>query len=211
MGTRDRKQRERQATRQRILDATTRILAERGLQGLSIRRVAGESEYAPGTVYLYFENKDDLLHQWMQSGFALYQQEIEAVPPAVMADPEQALAAIMRCFITFALENAHAYRLAISSEMRAFDLPPPLDSEGFLEAPGNALVTAQLRALAAAGRLPERDIPYALASLTSAMMGLVLTLLDQQPLDRVWRDGLVEYHVASSLRALLGPPAGGTP
>ncbi|WP_323815471.1 TetR/AcrR family transcriptional regulator [Cellvibrio sp. NN19] len=46
-----------------ILDATLRLLASRGFHGFSIRDVAKEAGIAIGTVYLYFEDRDDLIHK----------------------------------------------------------------------------------------------------------------------------------------------------
>ena len=45
----------------RILDAAVRVFAEEGFHNAKIEDVAREAEVAHGTVYLYFESKDDLL------------------------------------------------------------------------------------------------------------------------------------------------------
>lgn len=44
-----------------ILEATIRVLRERGLSGLKVEEVAKQAEVGKGTVYLYFEHKQDLL------------------------------------------------------------------------------------------------------------------------------------------------------
>ncbi len=44
-----------------ILEATIRVLRERGLSGLKVEEVARRAEVGKGTVYLYFEHKQDLL------------------------------------------------------------------------------------------------------------------------------------------------------
>jgi len=44
-----------------ILEATIRVLRERGLSGLKVEEVARQAEVGKGTVYLYFEDKQDLL------------------------------------------------------------------------------------------------------------------------------------------------------
>ncbi|MGH7864881.1 MAG: helix-turn-helix domain-containing protein, partial [Candidatus Binataceae bacterium] len=45
-----------------ILDATRRVIGRYGFQGATIDRVAEEAKVAKGTIYLYFETKDSLLH-----------------------------------------------------------------------------------------------------------------------------------------------------
>lgn len=47
--------------RQRILDAALKVFAERGFYTAKVSEVAREAGVADGTIYLYFENKDDLL------------------------------------------------------------------------------------------------------------------------------------------------------
>lgn len=47
--------------RQRILDAALRVFADRGFYSAKVSEVAREAGVADGTIYLYFENKDDLL------------------------------------------------------------------------------------------------------------------------------------------------------
>ncbi|WP_084419250.1 TetR/AcrR family transcriptional regulator [Photobacterium sp. J15] len=47
----------------RILKATEKLLAIYGFHGLSMQMVAKEAGVAAGTIYRYFEDKDDLLHQ----------------------------------------------------------------------------------------------------------------------------------------------------
>lgn len=44
-----------------ILDSTLNLLASRGFHGFSIRDVAKEAGVATGTVYLYFEDREDLI------------------------------------------------------------------------------------------------------------------------------------------------------
>ena len=47
--------------RQRILDAALKVFAERGYYNAKVAEVARQAGVADGTIYLYFENKDDLL------------------------------------------------------------------------------------------------------------------------------------------------------
>lgn len=47
--------------RELIIDATTAIVEQDGLEGLSAREIAKRVGYSPGTLYNVFENLDDLL------------------------------------------------------------------------------------------------------------------------------------------------------
>lgn len=49
--------------RTRILDATERLLAQNGFQGLSMQKLAKEAGVAAGTIYRYFEDKHHLMEE----------------------------------------------------------------------------------------------------------------------------------------------------
>ena len=58
---RDRRVRNREATRAAILDAARRVAARSGARNLSLRAAAAEAGFAPAALYGYFESKDALL------------------------------------------------------------------------------------------------------------------------------------------------------
>lgn len=64
-----------------ILAATLKLLASRGFHGFSIRDVAKEAGVATGTVYLYFDDREDLIKK-------LHSQIIETVGREVFLVPD---------------------------------------------------------------------------------------------------------------------------
>ena len=50
-----------EARRQQILEATFRCLAEQGYARMTMREIAAEAGVSVGTLYLYFENKDEMV------------------------------------------------------------------------------------------------------------------------------------------------------
>ena len=51
-----------------ILDAARRVMARYGMQGTTVDRVAEEAKVAKGTIYLYFQSKDELVHAAVLEG-----------------------------------------------------------------------------------------------------------------------------------------------
>ncbi|HZC44910.1 MAG TPA: helix-turn-helix domain-containing protein, partial [Candidatus Acidoferrum sp.] len=51
-----------------ILEAARRVLARYGMQGTTVDRVAEEAKVAKGTIYLYFDTKDELVHASVLEG-----------------------------------------------------------------------------------------------------------------------------------------------
>ncbi len=60
MGIQERKERERERRRQQIIVAAKRVFSEKGFNKATMEDIAKEAELSPGTIYLYFKNKDEL-------------------------------------------------------------------------------------------------------------------------------------------------------
>ncbi len=60
MGIRERKERERERRRQQIMVAAKRVFTNKGFAKATMEDIATEAELSPGTLYLYFKNKDEL-------------------------------------------------------------------------------------------------------------------------------------------------------
>ncbi len=65
--------------REAILEATIRVLRDRGLSGLKVEEVAREAEVGKGTVYLYFQDKQDLLKALVEHHTFAYYRKVEEV------------------------------------------------------------------------------------------------------------------------------------
>ncbi|BBO88062.1 TetR/AcrR family transcriptional regulator [Desulfosarcina ovata] len=60
MGIPERRKREKERRRQQIIVAARRCFKKRGYKATSIEKIADEAGLSPGTIYLYFQNKEDL-------------------------------------------------------------------------------------------------------------------------------------------------------
>ncbi|MBU2521304.1 MAG: TetR/AcrR family transcriptional regulator [Proteobacteria bacterium] len=60
MGIQERKERERGRRRQQIMIAAKRVFSLKGFNKATMEDIANEAELSPGTLYLYFKNKDEL-------------------------------------------------------------------------------------------------------------------------------------------------------
>ena len=65
----ERREREKAEFRQIVLDAARQIVLEEGFDALSMRKIADAIEYAPGTIYLYFESRDAIAFELCRGGF----------------------------------------------------------------------------------------------------------------------------------------------
>jgi AcrR family transcriptional regulator len=55
-----RQERERERRRQQIIAASKRVFSSKGFSRATVKDIAEEAELSPGTIYIYFKNKDEL-------------------------------------------------------------------------------------------------------------------------------------------------------
>ncbi|MBT8371370.1 MAG: TetR/AcrR family transcriptional regulator [Deltaproteobacteria bacterium] len=60
MGIQERKEREKERRRQQIMVAAKRVFSDKGFNRATMEDIAQEAELSPGTLYLYFKNKEEL-------------------------------------------------------------------------------------------------------------------------------------------------------
>ena len=110
MGIQERRERERAAVRQQIIDAADMIAADKGWDAVTIRAVAASIEYSPALIYEYFANKDEILLALMRQGFGRLHAELVKVVDAAKT-PAAAVESIGLAYWEFALASPTLYQL----------------------------------------------------------------------------------------------------
>lgn len=94
----------RQELKQLALEAAIRLASDQGLSGLTARKIATEMGYTPGTLYLIFENLDELiLHvnaQTLDDIYELMQAQLQCTDIA-----RQGVHQLVDAYMQFATEN----------------------------------------------------------------------------------------------------------
>jgi AcrR family transcriptional regulator len=150
--SRQRRERDRLAMRERLLATARRIAAEEGWQAVTIRRIAERLEYASPILYQHFAGKEALLLELVSVGF----REITVLLRAAGEQPPgRALEALALAYWEFAFSAPELYQAMNGLDGVPFGTPatPAEAREAF------AVVRATLLRLAeAAGRqLPDPD------------------------------------------------------
>jgi AcrR family transcriptional regulator len=99
----------RQAQRERILEAARRIVTRDGLAALSMRKIASAIGYSPASLYLYFENRDEIAYALGVEGRAALLAEL--APHAQIADPRERLRALAHAYVAFGFAYPQTYRV----------------------------------------------------------------------------------------------------
>ena len=183
--------------REEILAAALRLFGEYGLYGVSTRQIALAVGVSQPTLYAYFNSKDQIAAELHARAFRDLEDRLKVVSRHI--DTPQALAASLRIYIDFGLENPDAYRVAFMIEGpygRMSVTGPPDESD--VSASGHTAFGILRRTVAdlhtrglAAGDDPERMAQ----SVWAAMHGLVSLLIARPGFPWVDREALVDGHV----------------
>ncbi len=109
MGSRERRTREREKTRERILDAARKMFVRHGYEATTMRAIADKIEYTPTAIYHHFRNKQALLTE-------LVIADLESLASAFrqigrIEDPVERLGRIGQAYVEFALDHPMHYQL----------------------------------------------------------------------------------------------------
>lgn len=203
MGTVQRREREKTELRGRILDAARNIVRREGFGALTVRKIADAIEYAPGTLYLYFENRDAIARELSFEGF---RKLLEVFGPAAQtADPLARLEAIGRAYVRFGMENPETYRLIFMED-------PQLTTAVFQAAgddPGRRAYRAlvePLEELREAGQLrPGTDVQALADTLWALVHGIVSLKLTCPGFPVTPVEPLVDNALRTFLDGLVSP------
>jgi|SRR5215471_12179458 len=110
MGIAERKSRQKEDLRQEILDAARELFVREGYESVSMRKIADKVEYAPGTIYLYFHDKAEILDTLCQQTFIKLHERLQAIRDD-QGDPLDALRRGLRTYVQFGLDNPNEYAI----------------------------------------------------------------------------------------------------
>jgi AcrR family transcriptional regulator len=108
MGVKERREREKSETRDKILDAARELFVTEGFEGVSMRKVAEKIEYSPTAIYVHFADKQKLFRELCHQDYA---RLAEVFQSSVMStDPIERLKQIGAIYIDFGTRYPNHYR-----------------------------------------------------------------------------------------------------
>lgn len=110
------------SSREALLDAVGTTLRKDGIAKLSLRAVAREAGYSHGAPGALFGDRAGMLSAYAARGFERLATALEAAD-AAHDDPREALAAIGRAYVGFALQERDCFALMFRDELLRGDLP----------------------------------------------------------------------------------------
>ena len=184
MGSRERRSREREETRERILEAARDMFVEHGYEATTMRAIASEIEYTPTAIYHHFRNKEALLTELCSIDFRALASAFLQI--GRVEDPVERLRRVGEAYVAFALEHPMQYQLLFMTRHPASVEKD--NAHGDPREDAYAFLRETCAAAIASGRLrPELDDADELAQIAwSSLHGLISLHLVKR--ERGWID-----------------------
>src|SRR4051794_31634463 len=99
MGSQERREREREATRAKIMAAARDLFAREGYEAVSMRRIAEVIEYSPTAIYVHFKDKDALFRELCAHDFGRLAEVFAQL--SRVADPVERVRQIGLAYVRF--------------------------------------------------------------------------------------------------------------
>src|SRR5258708_3476138 len=200
MGVTERRVREKEELRQRILNAATELFIQEGFANVSIRKIADKIEYSPTTIYLHFKDKAELIGSICAQVFEGLERALDEIAAQGLPDLEMLRRSLIR-YIDFGLENPNHYIVI-------FCLPEPIEitkakSDGMEHDPEMACfdkLRAGVAKCMASGILRQADVELVSQSIFMMIHGVTGSILTMKSFPWIDARTLIETSVDNILR-----------
>lgn len=121
MGISERKQRDKEELREKIVSAARELFLQYGIENTSMRMIADKIEYSPATIYLHFKDKNELFYVIMDKAFFKFFSYFSRA--AHVQEPMERLHHLGRLYLQFAREHPFYYDLMFVTKGPMSTLP----------------------------------------------------------------------------------------
>jgi AcrR family transcriptional regulator len=187
---------EQQETRERIIAAAYKVLAEKGYDATTLREISREAHAAPGLVHYYFGGKDQLLVEVLKVMSDRYTQATQDLSRRVA--PDRFMEAALAQPVARITDEPEWYRLRY--ELFSLGLHNPLLAPGVREllAAGREAIGKAVSQVSQTSAIAESSDPLVLASLLLAVFdGLALQKIMDSEVDLDAAYGLLVQMIRS--------------
>jgi AcrR family transcriptional regulator len=200
MGVQERREREKKELRQEILDAARDLFVREGFENVSMRKIAEKIEYSPTTIYLYFQDKADLLDCICEETFARLIKK-QSVLDQTIADPLDRLRKNLRGYIEFGLKHPNHYKVAFMMT-EPFDDPPKRERAKTMGRKAFGHLRDSIAQCSAEKLIEVDDVEATAQAMWAAIHGLTSLLIAHPRFPWTDRDRLIDTLIENSLRGL---------
>lgn len=176
------------------------MVLEEGYAALSTRKIAKAVGCTATSIYLYFRNKDELVHALIDEGIERLHGELTGAAE-LLESPRDQVEAVCRAYLRFAVENPAYYEIMFTLHPQHMERYP---QDKYRRVRRNLELMGALLGRAA-GKRPAKADPKHLVPATvlwSSLHGLAALILAERVDRGIDRTALVENGVAQALQLI---------
>jgi AcrR family transcriptional regulator len=120
------KQAERsEETKKQIVESAGRLFSQKGYDSVTIRAIAKDAGCSHTTLYLYFKDKEELLHQLSMPSLQELHQQLQSLASVSTQSSDEKLKQISLEYIQFCLQNQNMYNIFFNAKSTRVDERQP--------------------------------------------------------------------------------------
>jgi AcrR family transcriptional regulator len=112
-------------TKRSIIAAAVKLFGDRGYETVTIREIAKEAGCSHTTIYIYFQDKEALLHALSMQPLQQLKTTLDSVAADTTLSPAEKLRRLNGHFIAFCMENRSMYTIFFEAKSARVDEPEP--------------------------------------------------------------------------------------
>ena len=191
---------QRAVVRRSIQSAAAELYRSEGLSAISARAVATRAGVSVGTIYSYFGDLTGLMQSLWTGRIAQLEDEFRALA-AQHPDPLERIAALLRAYLEFGVNQAVLYRNALMF-VRPTALETP-DKQPLSEFAFPSLLHMAVAEGQSSGAIIDGDIASLVQVLWSGVHGALALPVNMDRLDLTDAETMTESMVSALIRAIV--------
>lgn len=186
--------------RDRILEASRKVLFSKGYDALSMRKIGKEIGVSATSIYLYFKNKDHLVHTIIEESVEELSASIEKGAARVSGTIAR-IEAIIRSYVDFALDQPEKYQVIYMVRPEAMGRYP---KDKFRKARrGYTLLESVIRQGVDEGVMELEHPMIAAYSIWAQLHGIIDVVYNQRLDSRIDRSQFIEESIDHIVQGFL--------
>jgi AcrR family transcriptional regulator len=200
--TKELREKEREEKRKIILDAASEIIAKEGVENLSIRKIANKIEYSPAIIYHYFDDKEDILNNWMKIGYKRIMQSVQDEQYSSFK-PKERLKKRIKNYIELSLGMPDEYKsILLNNSREILKHTSVLDEGASNKRQAMAILCQNLKDIYK-DKYDNKSIELIAQVIWTSTFGLITRLIIENDVSDKQRNNLIDYHIKFIINGIV--------
>lgn len=201
--SRERQLKKQEEIKNKILIVAKKIITEKGVERLSIRKITNELDYSPGIIYHYFKDKNEIIETLAKEGYMKILLSLEKVERDIN-NPLIELQSIFKAYINAVLENPEEYKVfMLSNDPNIIKKTTVLEEGISKRSKTMKLLTEIIQRGIDEGQFQDNDAELTAQIVWSSAFGLVIRLIIENGISNDQKEKLIQKHFEIIFNGLM--------